>query len=61
VRNGTLLGLKIKLPMAEVNETVEVKAEPVEVMGTTVGILTEIHDSVPPMRTSGGQRSPMSQ
>ena len=59
VRSGTLLGLKIKLPVAEVNQTVEVKAEPVEIMGTTVGVLTEIHNSVPPMRTTGGQRSPM--
>ncbi|HET8888009.1 MAG TPA: carboxypeptidase-like regulatory domain-containing protein [Candidatus Angelobacter sp.] len=59
VRDGMLLGLRIKLPLAEVNQTVEVKAEPVEIMGTTVGILTEMHNSVPPMRTTGGQRSPM--
>jgi uncharacterized membrane protein len=59
VHSGTLLGLKIKLPVAEANVTVEVKAEPVEIMGTTVGVLTEIHNSVPPTPTSGGQRSPM--
>ena len=59
VRSGTLLGLKIKLPVAEANVTVEVTAQPAEIMGTTVGVLTEIHNSVPPMRTNSGQRSPM--
>lgn len=59
VHSGTLLGLKIKLPVAEVNQTVEVKSESTETMVTTVGVLAEIHNSVPPMRTSGGQRSPM--
>lgn len=39
VRNGTLLGLKVKLPVATVNTTVEVKAEPTVIMGSTVGIL----------------------
>lgn len=59
VHDGALVGLKIKLPVAPVNVTVEVTAQPVEIMGTTVGVLTEIHNSVPPMRTTGGQRSPM--
>jgi hypothetical protein len=59
VRDGTLLGLKIKLPVAEVNVTVDVNGEATVVMGTTVGVLTEIHNSLPPIRTSGGQRSPM--
>jgi hypothetical protein len=59
VPDGILLGLKIKLPVAETNVTVEVKAESVVVMGTTVGVLTEIHNSLPPTATSGGQRSPM--
>ncbi len=55
VSDGTLLGLKIKLPLAEVNTTVEVKAEPVEIMGSTVGILTGVHDSIPsPPSSSGG-------
>jgi hypothetical protein len=58
VHNGTLLGLKIKLPVAEANVTVEVKAEPVVVMGTTVGI---VMGSPIPLRpvNPGGQRSPM--
>jgi Carboxypeptidase regulatory-like domain len=59
VHSGTLLGLKIKLPVAEANVTVEVNAEPAVVMGTTVGILTEIHNSPLPTNTPGGQRSPM--
>jgi len=59
VHSGALLGLKIKLPVAEVNVTVEVTAQPVEIMGSTVGVLTEIHNAVPPTPTSGGRRSPM--
>jgi len=59
VQSGALLGLKIKLPVAEVNVTVEVKAEPAVVMGTTVGILTEIHNSPLPTNTPGGQHSLM--
>jgi hypothetical protein len=60
VHDGTLLGLKVKLPVADVNVTVEVKAESVVVMGTTVGILTEVHHSLAlPAATAGGQRSPM--
>jgi hypothetical protein len=58
VHSGTLLGLKIKLPVAEANVTVEVKAQPVEIMGTTVGI---VMGSPVPLRpvNPGGQRSPM--
>jgi len=59
VHEGTLLGLKVKLPVAAVNTTVEVKAEPVVIMGT-VGILTEVHQSLSPPTTGPGQtRSPM--
>ena len=58
VRNGTLLGLRVKLPVAQANVTVEVKAESVVVMGTTVGI---VMGSPVPLRpvTPGGQRSLM--
>jgi hypothetical protein len=59
VHDGALLGLRVKLPVAELNVTVEVKAEPVEIMGTTVGVLREIHNSLPLTTTPGGQRSLM--
>jgi hypothetical protein len=59
VSDGTLLGLKVKLPVAEVNTTVEVKAEPAVIMGTTVGILTEVHNSIPSAPSSGGGLMPM--
>ncbi len=59
VRDGMLLGLRIKLPVAEVNQTVEVTAEPAEIMGTFAEVRTEIHDSLPPAASLGGQRSPM--
>jgi hypothetical protein len=59
VREGMLLGLKLKLPVADVNVTVAVQAEPLVVMGT-VGILTVIQDPVIlPSGVSGGQHSPM--
>jgi hypothetical protein len=59
VREGTLIGLKVKLPLAEVNTTITVEAEPSVVQGTTVGILTS--ESIPafPPSSSSGQRSPM--
>jgi hypothetical protein len=59
VSDGTLLRLKVKLPVAEVNTTVEVNAEPAVIMGTTVGILTEVHNSVPSAPSSGGGIMPM--
>jgi hypothetical protein len=58
VHSGMLLGLKIKLPVAEANVTVEVTAEPVEVMGTTVGMVMGSPVSSRPVNPSG-QRSPM--
>lgn len=59
VRDGTLLALKVKLPVAAVNTTVEVKSEPAIVMGT-VGILTEVHQLLSPPTAGPGQpRSPM--
>ena len=59
VHDGALLRLKVMLPVADVNVTVEVKAEPMVVMGTTVGILTEVHSLALPAATGGGQRSLM--
>jgi hypothetical protein len=60
VHDGTLLALKMKLPVAAVNTVVEVKAEPLVIMGTTVGILTEVHQSLfPPAAAVGQPRSPM--
>jgi hypothetical protein len=61
VRDGTLLALKVKLPIATVTTTVEVKAEPVVVMGTTVGVLTAVHNSIPSAPSAGGGFSPMRQ
>jgi hypothetical protein len=58
VQNGTLLRLKVKLPVAAVNTTVEVKAEPVVIMGG-LGILTEVHNSVLSAPSSGGGPLPM--
>jgi hypothetical protein len=61
MRDGTLLALKVKLPLAAVNTTVEVKAEPVVIMGPLAGILTEVHNSIPSAPSSGGGFSPMRQ
>jgi len=59
VHDGTLLALKMKLPVAAVNTVVEVKAEPPVIMGT-VGVLTEVHQSLfPPAAAAGQPRSPM--
>ena len=58
VRDGALLAVKVKLPVAAVNTTVEVKAESVVIMGT-VGMLTEVHNSIPSVPSSGGGFSPM--
>jgi len=58
VHSGTLFGLKIKLPVAEANVTVEVTAEPAEVMGTTVGMVMGSPVPSRPVNPSG-QRSPM--
>jgi Carboxypeptidase regulatory-like domain len=61
LRAGMLMALKVKMPVAAVNTTVEVKAEPVAVMGTMVGILTEVHNSIPSAPSSGGGILPMRQ
>jgi hypothetical protein len=59
VHDPALLELRIKLPVAVANETVEVKGGSAVVMVTTVGVLTEIHNTLPPTPTSDGQRLPM--
>jgi hypothetical protein len=59
VHDGTLLALKVKLPIATVNTTVEVKAEPTVIMGPMAGILTVVHNSVPSTPSSGGGPLPM--
>ena len=60
VRDGTLLALNVKLPIATVMTTVEAKAQPVVIMGI-LGILTEVHHSIPSTPSSGGALSPMRQ
>jgi Carboxypeptidase regulatory-like domain len=59
VQNGMHLSLKLKLPIAELTQTVEVQAAPVVVMGTTMGMVEGTHSSIPPISPSGGQRTPM--
>lgn len=61
VREGSLLELKIKLPIAAVSTKVEVKAEPVAIQGATVGVVTEVHNSVPSSPSSRAGLSPMRQ
>jgi hypothetical protein len=57
VHDGTLLALRVKLPVAAVNTTVEVKAEPLSV---EVGALAEIQGSPGvPNFMPAGQRFPM--
>jgi hypothetical protein len=60
VQDGRLLSLKVKLPVATMNTTVEVTAGSPVIMGTTVGILTETHQSLfLPVPAARQQRSPM--
>jgi hypothetical protein len=59
--DGTLLGMKVKLPVAEVNTTVEVKAAPTVIMGTTVGILAAVPNSIPSAPSARGGFLPMRQ
>ena len=61
VHDGALLGLKVKLPVAAINTTVEVKAESVAIMGTTVGILAAVHNAVPSSPSSRSGLLPMRQ
>jgi hypothetical protein len=58
VRDGVLLELKLKLPVAAVNQTVEVQSTSPAVMGG-VGITTTSNSSTVPILPSGGQRMPM--
>jgi hypothetical protein len=59
VRDGILLGLKVTLPVANVNTTVTVKAEPMAMQGATVGILMAQEPVSLPAGFSGGQPAPM--
>ena len=59
VRDGAFLALKVKLPVAAVNTTVEVKAEPVVAGVLTVGVLAAVHNSVPSAPSARGGFSPM--
>ena len=59
VQSNKSLGLKIKLPVAELKQTVEVLSSQNVVMVTTVGILAATHSSGIPISASGGQRAPM--
>lgn len=59
IHDGILLGLKVKLPVAAVNTTVEVRAETMGIVDT-VGVLAEVHNSIPAGPSSGGL-SPMRQ
>jgi carboxypeptidase family protein len=61
VHDGALLGLKVKLPVATVNTTVEVEAEQGAIMGTFVGIMAEVHNSVPSSPSSRSGLLPMRQ
>lgn len=60
VRDGMMLAVKVKLPIAAVNTTVEVKAEPAVIMGTTAGVLIDSHQSLyPPAGGAPGPRAPI--
>ena len=61
VRDGTLLALKVKLPVAAVNTTVEVTAELGEIMGPMAGILSAVPNSIPSAPSARGGFSPMRQ
>jgi hypothetical protein len=60
VRDGALLALKVKLPVAAVNTTVNVAAEAVVVQGLIVDTTTQNPYAFPTSKP-GGQRSPMQQ
>src|SRR5262249_45018549 len=59
VQESKLLGLKIRLPIAELKEAVEISGSQDVVMVTTVGVLATTHSSTIPISASGGQRAPM--
>jgi hypothetical protein len=61
VRDGALLALKVKLPVAAVNTTVEVTAELGEIMGPMSGILSAVPNSIPSAPSARGGFSPMRQ
>ncbi|HEX7289228.1 MAG TPA: carboxypeptidase-like regulatory domain-containing protein [Candidatus Angelobacter sp.] len=51
--------VQVQLQVAKVATTVEVKAEPMEVMGTTVGVIVTTENPLPPMPISSGRPAPM--
>jgi carboxypeptidase family protein len=59
VRDGILLGLKVTLPVANVNTTVTVRAESMAMQGATVGMLMAQEPVSLPAGFSGGQPAPM--
>ena len=60
VHDGILLGLKLKLPVAVIKQTVDVQGEPAAVMGTTtMGLVAMTNSSTIPISASGGSRMPM--
>jgi hypothetical protein len=61
VRDGTLLALKVKLPVAAVNTTVEVTATLGDIMGPLAGIVTAVPNSIPSAPSARGGFSPMRQ
>lgn len=58
VHDGTLLRLKVKLPVAAVNTVVDVTAGAVVVQGLIVGVTTQNPYAFPTINP-GGQRAPM--
>lgn len=59
VRDGAFLALKVKLPVAAVNTTVEVTAAPVTIMGPMAGIVSAVPNSIPSAPSARGGFSPM--
>ena len=51
--------LRVKLQIAPTSQTIEVTAAPVEIMGTTVGVLSTSESSMPPVPISSGPPGPM--
>lgn len=61
VRDGALLALKVKLPVAAVNTTVEVTATLGDIMGPMAGIVSAVPNSFPSAPSARGGFSPMRQ
>ena len=59
VHDGMSLELKVKLPVADVNTTIVVEAQPLSVMGTMGTIMAVPSAQVPAAFGSAGQPAPM--